>query len=419
MPATASADAELVPAPAPASAEPEPEPGAESDWSRTALALREEFLLDPDVVFLNHGSFGACPRPVLERYQAWQRELERQPVEFLLRRYRDLMRTARERLASYVGTAADNLVYVPNATTGVNIVAGSLKLGPGDEVLATDHEYGACDRTWRFVCARRGADYRRASVTVPVSDPEEVVEQVFAAVTGRTRLLFFSHIASSTALVLPVAALCARARETGILSVVDGAHGPGQVDLALDALAADYYVANCHKWLCSPKGAGFLYVRPKHQPLLEPLVVSWGAESMIPAATPFITEFEFAGTVDIAPYLSVPAAIDFQAAHDWPTVRRHCHELARQARSRLLALPGVSGLHPDDPTWFKQMAAVAIPPHDPIALMDRLYGGHRVEVPVISWGGRTLLRVSAQGYNTAADIDRLLDAVADCLPGSP
>jgi isopenicillin-N epimerase len=211
-------------------------------------SLRELFLLRPDVVFLNHGSFGACPRAVFQAYQTWQLELERQPVEFIQRRSRDLLREAREALGVFVGADADDLVYVTNATMGLNIVARSVPLEPGDEVLTTDHEYGALNRTWEFVCDKRGARYVRRPVALPISDEEQVVDAIWSGVTARTRVLFISHITSPTALIFPVKELVRRAREAGILTIVDGAHASGQVPLELEAMGVDFYSGNCHKW---------------------------------------------------------------------------------------------------------------------------------------------------------------------------
>jgi isopenicillin-N epimerase len=353
---------------------------------------------------------------VFERYQAWQREVEAQPVAFIGRRLPELLRHARARLATYVGTGTDDLVYVPNATTAVNIIARSLRLAPGAEVLATDHEYGACDRAWRFLCARRGVTYRRVPIEVPVTSAAAVAAQVWAAMAEQTRVLFISHVTSPTALVLPVADLCERARRAGVLTVVDGAHGPGQLDLDLGTLGADFYFGNCHKWLCAPKGAAFLYARPELQGLLEPLIVGWGWEPEKPGPSRFIDEQEFTGTHDYAAYLSVPAAIDFQAEWDWASVRRSCHELLREARRQLLRSPCVSALSPDEPGWYAQMAALELPPADPEALRERLYDAHRVEVPVYAFNGRTLLRVSIQGYNTVEDVESLLAAVRAVLP---
>ncbi len=208
--------------------------------------LSAQFLLNPEIIFLNHGSFGACPRPVFEEYQRWQLELERQPVEFLGRRFDELLRAAREPLAAYVNCDTDDLTYVPNATTGLNIVARSLKLNAGDEIVTTDHEYGALDRTWEFLCEKNGALYKRAAIPTPMTTEDDFIERVWSAVTPRTRVVFWSHITSPTALIFPVQELCRRARARGIISIIDGAHAVGQIPLDLRALGADVYSSNCH-----------------------------------------------------------------------------------------------------------------------------------------------------------------------------
>lgn len=377
--------------------------------------LRDLFLLNPNVVFLNHGSFGACPRPVFEVYQQWQLELERQPVEFLGRRFGALMSEAREALGVYLGAAPDDLVYIPNATTGVNTVARSLPLAPGDEVLSTDHEYGACERVWRFVCEKRGARYLRQPVPVPFESPEQVVDAVWSGVTPRTKVLYLSHITSPTALILPIAELIRRARARDIFTVIDGAHAPGQISLALDALGADFYTGNAHKWMLAPKGAAFLYARREVQFLLEPLVVSWGWQAERPGPSRFIDEQEYQGTRDIAAYLSVPAAIRFMAEHDWPTVRAECHALLCEAGKRLGALTGLPSLSPLTAPWCAQMAAFPLPACDLDALKQRLYAEFHIEVPLIFWNGRALVRISLQGYNTWDDLEAFLEALAVCL----
>jgi len=386
------------------------------DLTLSNLNLRDLFLLNPNVVFLNHGSFGACPRPVFEAYQQWQLELERQPVEFLGRRFGVLMREAREALGPYLGAAPDDLVYIPNATTGVNIVARSLLLAPGDEVLSTDHEYGACERAWRFVCEKRGARYLRQPVPVPLESPEQVVEAVWSGVTPRTKVLYLSHITSPTALIFPIAELIRRARACGILTVIDGAHAPGQIPLALDALGADFYTGNAHKWMLAPKGAAFLYVRREVQPLLEPLVVSWGWQAERPGPSRFIDEQEYQGTRDIAAYLSVPAAIRFMAEHDWPTVSAECHAYLCETGKRLSALTGLPSLSPLTEDWCAQMAAFPLPACDASALQHRLYTEYSVEVPIIEWRGRQYIRVSMQAYSTREDGAVLLQALDELLP---
>jgi isopenicillin-N epimerase len=391
---------------------------------RQAAALRALFLLDPGLVFLNHGSFGACPQPVFEQYQFWQRELERNPVAFLGRRSAGLLRAAREQLAAYLGAGADDLAFVPNATTGVNIVARSLALQPGDEVLTTDQEYGACDATFRAVCAARGAVLRRVAVPLPF-DPADFVPRLMAATTGRTRLIFASHIVSTTALVFPVAELCAQARAAGIPTLIDGAHAPGQVTLDLDALGADYYTGNCHKWLCAPKGSAFVRVRPEHQAALQPGVVSWGSVADELAAgggghtgfdayvghTPLERRLQWQGTRDIAAFLAVPAAIEFQAAHDWPRLRAQCHTLALQVQADVLRRNGLAPIA--EGTAFAQMVPIPVQTANADGLRRWLSESRAIEVPVTQHAGRTFVRVSVQAYNTEAELAALVSALAE------
>jgi isopenicillin-N epimerase len=373
-----------------------------------------QFLLRDGITFLNHGSYGACPAPVFETYHTWQRTLEEEPVEFLGRRLRGLLADARAAVAGYLGTHADDIVFVPNATHGMNIVARSLVLQPGDEVLGTDHEYGAVERTWRFMCEQRGARYRSQPIPLPIADATSLVEQLWQGVTERTRVIVVSHITSPTAIILPVAEICRRAAAQGIITVVDGAHAPGQIDLALDALGADFYMGNFHKWLCAPKGAAFLYARPDRQHLLDPLVVSWGWQALDPGASTFQDYFEWVGTDDPCAYLSVPAAIAFQAQHNWPRVRADCHRLAGQARGRIADLTGLPHICPDAPDWWGQMCAVPLPVREGTTdpnLQRQLWDMYRIEVPITEWHELRFVRISIQAYNSPADIDRLLAAL--------
>lgn len=384
---------------------------------RNTPAVRDRFLLRPGVVFLNHGSFGACPVPVFEAYQRWQRELEGQPVEFLGRRSPELLRAARTALGAFVGADPDDLVYVPNATAGVNAVARSLELRPGDEVVGTDHEYGAEERTWQAACAERGARYVRAAVPVPVRSRDEVVEQIWSAVTPRTRVLAVSHITSPTALILPVGELIGRARAEGILTVIDGAHAPGQIPLDLRRLGADFYAANCHKWMCAPKGTGFLFARADLKDRLRPPVTSWGDAREAAGPSHFLNEFEWQGTEDISRYLAVPEAIRFLREHDWEAVRAGAHLLVRRFREAVARLAGSAPLCPDDEGWYAQMASMPlpVPVEEAPALQRRLYDEFAVEIPLMRWNGRTLLRISVQAYNTAGDVDMLLRALERVL----
>ncbi len=384
--------------------------------SETPSDLRSLFLLDPDLAFLNHGSFGACPRPVFEEYQWWQREFERSPVEYHGRKFADLMRTARTDLARFVNADPLDLVFVTNATVAANIVARSLRLGPEDEILTTDHEYGACDRMWEFLRREQGFNLRRVEIPVPVTTQEDVIERLVAGMNERTKVLFISHITSPTALTFPIAELCRIARERGIISIIDGAHAIGQIDLDLQEVGADFYTSNLHKWLCAPKGSAFLYARREMQSLLQPLVVSWGWEPKSPVDSDFIGHHEYRGTRETAPALATGKAIEFQREHDWEKVRARCRQLVNEARSVLRDRFGFTPVAPDDPAWYAQMSAFLLPGDvDGTLLQQRLFDEHRVEIPVVPWNGRETIRISVQGYNNREDLERLYRGIEEIL----
>ncbi|HWQ84083.1 MAG TPA: aminotransferase class V-fold PLP-dependent enzyme [Anaerolineales bacterium] len=389
--------------------------------------IRELFLLDPEIIFLNHGSFGACPKPVFEIYQSWQRRLERQPVKFLGREIRELDCTARQALASFLHTRAENLAFVPNATHGVNIIARSLGLEPGDEILTSDHEYGACDHTWEFIAQKTGARVVRQHIPLPGAlattgiqgTPEaDITELIWQGVTPRTRLIFLSHITSPTAMRLPVEVICALARAAGIRTLIDGAHAPGQIPLDLEAVGADWYTGNCHKWMLAPKGSGFLYARPEVQSLVEPLVVSWGyhAAPETTSGSQFLDYMVWTGTGDPAAYLTVPAAIQFMQEHAWETVRLDCHHLLRETIGEICALTDIQPAYPLDSDLYFQMGTAPLPAGiNPTDLKNRLYDEYRIEVPITEWNGQKFLRISIQAYNTPADTAALLEALQELL----
>ena len=387
----------------------------------SSRVMREHFLLDPDVVFLNHGSFGACPAEVLAAQHAWQREMERNPVEFLARRSAALLLEARELLGAFLGADAADLVFVTNATTAVNAVARSLDLIPGDEVLTTDHEYGACDAAWEHFCALRGARVVRVEIPLPYRR-DELADRVLAAVTPRTRLISLSHLTSTTALIFPVAEVCRRARERGVLTLVDGAHVPGHLPLALDEVGADFYAGNCHKWLCAPKGAGFLHVRPEHHERIQAPVVSWGYRGEVEGHAGFAAytgssvlerRLQWQGTRDISAFLTVPDAIAFLHRLGWDEIRRRCHALALTARESVAMLTGIETICADDD--IGQMAAVEVPACDAEHLRGWLFSRHRIEVPVTTHAGRTFVRPAFHAYSDEADLDALVTALAEVL----
>ena len=383
------------------------------------VPTRADFMLDPEIVFLNHGSFGAVPRSVFDATVALQREMERNPVEWLGRRADQLLAAVRARLAGFVHARPDDLVFFPNPTTAINMVARSLSLTSGDEIVTTDHEYGAMDRTWRKLAAECGATVVRVPIPLPVDTGADFVERVWSAVTERTKVLFLSHLTSATALIFPVDELCRRARAAGILAIVDGAHVPAHIPLDLSALECDIYTGALHKWMCAPKGCSFLWARPEVQPMLQPLVVSWGWESDHPSGSTFIDHHEWQGSRDLSPFLAVDAAIDFIEAHDWAAVQRVGHELTLDTRRRVNELTGLASISTDRPTdheWIGQLAAIRLPEGtDVVTLKARLFDEHRIEVPVHLWAGQPLLRVSFTAHNTVADADALVDALRALL----
>jgi isopenicillin-N epimerase len=371
--------------------------------------LRDQYLLDPSVVFLNHGSFGACPKPVFERYQAWQLELERQPVEFLGRRYHGLIGEALTSLADFIGTSSANLLFVPNATVGLNTVARSLRLAPGDEVLTSNHEYGALNLTWQFIAREKGIVLKPMALDLPFLDDDAIVEKIWAGVTKKTKILFISHISSPTALIFPVKELCRRAREAGIISVIDGAHVAGHLPLNLDELGADFYSSNLHKWLSAPKGSAFLYVNPQYHDLIDPLTISWGWD-----ADSLFARTSWQGTRDVSAYLTVPEAIKFQQEHDWWTISAQCHNLAIDTMHRVCEFVGIAPAAM--PRFFGQMVIAPLPKGiDFTKLKAELYEQFRVEVPLTQHDEQPFVRVSIQAYNTREDADILLKALKALL----
>ena len=350
--------------------------------------MREGFLLDPGVAYFNHGGYGACSVEVFDEYQRFQRELEGDPTHFFVRRFEKEMWAAREALAVFVGAAPRDLVFVPNATSALNAVIRSLRIRPEEEILTTKHEYGAILRTLGFI---------RANVVLV--EPDELIENL----SIRTRAIVVSHVTSPTALVLPIEEICAAARRAGVLSIVDGAHVPGHMPLDVEEVGADVYAGNCHKWLCAPKGSGFLWARPEHQDWIEPLVVSWGYHD----DAGFGERHGWQGTRDPSAYLAVPNAIAVHASFEAAAAQ----ELADEAERRL----GRFGLRPLRGTRAPFMRALTVKKQHPVALQSRLYTHHRVEVPVYDWEDTTLLRVSIGPYNDETDLDRLVEALRDTL----
>ena len=384
------------------------------------------WILDPSTTYLTHGTFGACPAPVLARQQALRERMEAEPVRFLDLDLPGLLDDARAVIGRFLNANPEGLAFVPNATTGVNTILQSIRFEPGDELLTDDHEYNATINAMRAVASRDGASVVIARVPYPIHDAGDALDAILAAVTPRTRLVVVSQVTSPTALILPVEALVDALAERGIDTLVDGAHAPGMVPVDVDRLGAAYWTGNGHKWMCGPKGAAVLWVRADRRDRIHPIVVSHGANTPITDRSRFRLEFDWMGTPDPTAYLTLPAAIDWMAAQPggWPATMASNHDLLLAARDRLAAALGIDPPAPD--AMLGSMAALPLPgvpdEAEAKAFGRRLLEEHRIQVPVGPFPVRAaradgvepriLIRISAQRYNEPADYDRLVEALA-------
>lgn len=382
-------------------------------------SLRNEFLLDPAVTYFNHGGFGACTQEVFAVYQEWQRKLEWNPTEFVQQRATSYLLEARTSLGEYLNTDAGNLVFYQNPTMAANMIIHSLNLQPGDEILTSNYEYGAMDNAWEFYCQHSGANYIHQTFPNPVHEPQEFVDALFAGVTERTKMIFFSHITSPTAIIYPAEEICRRARELGIPTFIDGAHALAQIPVDIGALGCDYYVAACHKWMCAPKGSAFAYVAPSHHESMVPLTISTGWPGCkfneLPNGRSSLVHYqEYQGTRDIAAFLTVPSAIEYQATHGWDFQRERCHQLAIETQKRICAITGLEPFSPFSGEYFGQFVAVPLPDGDIAPLIETMKA-EKIVVPVfvLPQTGQNCIRVSFQAYSTEADMEKLLAVLSD------
>jgi isopenicillin-N epimerase len=402
-------------------------PDDDAAWSEFA----SHWSLRKGTTYLNHGSFGPPPQAVRAARRKWLDALESQPMDFFVRQLEPAWLAARDKLATFVVASPSDLIFVENATVGMNIVADSFPLAAGDEVLLTDHEYGAVQRIWQRACAKAGAVTKTVELPLPFRTTGETCDAILAAVTELTKLLVVSHITSPTAVILPVAEICRRARERGIAVAIDGPHAVAQVPLAIDELGCDFYTASCHKWLCAPFGSGFLRVAPRWQSFVRPPVLSWGR---IPPTkiNAWSDEFVWSGTRDPSAYLSIPAAIEFLESVGLEAFRSRTHWLAQYARRKLVELTGLEPLVPDDPAWYGSMAHVPLPPPtndssapailrsdetSPVSnpLQHTIWRQFGIEVPIVDFRGRRYVRVSCHLYNDTEQIDRLVAGLGELL----
>jgi isopenicillin-N epimerase len=378
--------------------------------------LQSQFLLNPAITYLNFGSFGACPRTIFVDYQRLQRELEFEPVQFITVNGLNYLQQSRQALSAYIHCDAGDIVYTTNPSYAINIIAKSFPLSPGDEILSTNLEYGACDRTWNYYCKKAGAKYVRQPITLPIAGREAFIEDFFKGLTPHTKAIFISHITSATALVLPVKEICDLAKQKGLITIVDGAHAPGHIPVDLSGLRADIYAGAPHKWMMTPKGCSFLYVRKELQPLFDPLLISWGYESASPSASRFLDYHQGQGTRDFSAFLTVPAAIRFLKEHQWETVAQACRRLVQQNALRFCDLMGAEPISPISDEFLGQMFSIPIYTPQPEKLQRHLFDHYSIEVPVTTQDNRNFIRYSINAYNSQEDLDKLYAALQEIAP---
>ncbi|WP_162126408.1 aminotransferase class V-fold PLP-dependent enzyme [Flavobacterium phycosphaerae] len=377
--------------------------------------MKSQFLLDTTITYLNHGSFGACPKPIFDAFQRFQLELETDPTDFIVKRQPNYLKTARESLAKFVGCEAQDLFFTSNPTFAINVIMRNIKLNPGDEILSTNHEYGAMDRTWNFYCKKSGAKYIRQNISLPVTSKEQIIEEFWKGYNGNTKVVFLNQMSSATALIFPVKEICDRAKELGLITIIDGAHVPGHIDLNLTELNPDYYTGTLHKWMLAPKGSSFLYVKKEWQNDLEPLVVSWGYESVAPGESQFLDYHELQGTRDISAFLCTPNVVEFLEKNDWKTVSKNCKQIVLNNYQRFCDLLNTEPIAPITGEFLGQMASIPVNTNKPAELKNLLYNQYKIQVPVMSLNDGFYIRYSINAYNSQADLDRLYNALEEII----
>lgn len=373
--------------------------------------MKELFLLRDDITFLNFGSFGACPKEIFDDYVQWQYLLEKEPVQFITVDGYKYIKDALAALGDFVNCNPGDLVFVPNPTHAINILAKNLSLQPGDEILTTNLEYGAMDRTWNYYCEKAGAKYVRSNISLPIQSKEDFINEFWKGYSEKTKYIFISQITSSTALILPVKEICEEAKKRGIITIVDGAHVPGHIPLNLSELKADFYTGACHKWMMTPKGSSFLFVKKEFQNTLDPLIISWGYKSVFPSDSLFFDYHQFNGTRDFSAYLTIPKAIEFMNKYNWKGVSENCKSKLRSCAPKLFDFLMTVPLAPLNNDFFGQICSAEIKTLEPEKLQRLLFEKYKIEIPVMRHENKCYIRFSFQAFNTVEEIDYLIESL--------
>jgi len=375
--------------------------------------MKDWFLLDPDITFLNHGSYGACSKPVFKEYQDWQQKLENQPVQFMTNQVYSAMEKSRKSLSQFVGCDDEELVFFQNPTTAVTNVIYNLDLKPGDEVLMSNHEYGALVRAWNIWGKKTGVNIIQQDISMPVTTKENFIENFCTGITDQTKVIFLSHITSSTALIFPIEKIIKLAKEQNILTIIDGAHVPAHIPLNIHELGCDFYIGACHKWLCAPKGSSFLFVKKDHQDWVKPVVVSWGKDGDDPTPSEFIQNFQWQGTRDMSAFLTIPTAINFYIKEIKP-YQESCKKIIQDTCSEFQSILNTEPIFAGR-EWLAQLVAHPLPKNRPSNLKKRLWEEYQIEIPVFEWNRQEFVRISIQVYNTQKDVDLLMSALRSLI----
>ncbi len=377
--------------------------------------MKSVFLLDNNITFLNHGSFGACPKPIFEEFQRLQLELEQEPVHFIQKKLPIYLKEAKKPLAKFIGCNEEDFFFTPNPTFAVNTIMRSLNLQKGDEILTTNHEYGAMDRTWNFYCKKSGAKYIRQEISLPIISKEQILEEFWKGYNSNTKVIFLNQISSSTALIFPVKEICDKAQQLGLITIVDGAHVPGHIDLNISELNPDFYTGTLHKWMLAPKGSSFLYIKKEFQADIDPLVVSWGYESLAPSESQFLDYHEYQGTNDHSAYLCTPKVIQFLEQNNWKEKSKACRKIVLDNYQRFCDLVGTKPICPISEEFLGQMASIPIRTEKPIELKELLYSKYKIQIPIMSLNDKIYMRYSINVYNSQEDLEVLYRAITDII----
>tara|TARA_Y100000817_G_scaffold66835_1_gene50617 strand:- start:240 stop:1382 length:1143 start_codon:yes stop_codon:yes gene_type:complete len=371
--------------------------------------LKSLFMLDPKITYLNHGSFGACPTPIFNELIKWQKKLELEPTKHLAFDVYEHLEQSRISLSNYIDCNKDDIIFSPNPSTALNTVIKSLDLKKNDEILTTNHEYGALDKTWKFICKKTGAKYIQTDIPLPFLSEEDFIERLESKITSKTKIIFASHITSSTAIIFPAKKISALAKKHNLFCIIDGAHAPAFIDLSIKKINCDVYVGACHKWMCSPKGVSFLYVKKNHQNKIDPLVVSWGYDSDFPSKSKFLDYHQWQGTKDMSAYLTIPYTIKFLKENNWNKIREKCYKINIWARNEINNLLDKENICDDK--FLGQMSSIYMDIEANPKNNIEFYKKYNIQVPFILWNNKSFFRISIQVYNTKEDIHKLLYAL--------